>query len=886
MLITTISILIASQITIDWNNTPDQYWTGENWHANRLQDWQVKDNKIICTEINERLPMRTLHLLTADTDGSFSAEVRTGTIHSLEDPNPNAWSGFLIGSGNGEIDYRLTSLVHHIPAQDGGYIAGVDHLGVVFLRNNTIPVGGNLNPWSINTKISPKDLPLIEPTKSEGAGFDNRNRTNVRLSVQSTPVQSSPDLYEVTISAVDDVSRKTLSQKQYILGKENVDGGIALVSHHGPKGSKLGHWFDDFTFIGEGVTMHAERKLGPVISTLYTLHENKLKMTAQFPPLNGNPTATLQFLDNKEQVPINTTSWTATFSIHNWNTKQDVPFSVYLDGHPSEYKGVIQSEPHHNESMTIAALTCHKTYTGNLQWNHNGIWFPQQDIVSAIKSHDPDLLYFSGDQIYEGDLTPARQKNEDGYILDYLYKWMHWCWAFQEVTRNTPCITIPDDHDVYHGNLWGAGERDAQKVSGLTAQDSGGYLHGPRFVNAVHRTQTSHLPDPVDPALDSQGNTVYFTRLRYGGLDIAILGDRQFKESPAIAVPSGGVYNGWFKAKGFDPKTQTDCDAPLLGTRQEVFLEQWSTDWKDSDWTKFVFSQSPFVCLQTLPIGTYGGNQIGLTIYPEDEQAPNDTPTADADSNGWPQTARNRTLTMIKQANAIHVCGDQHLGSVVQYGIEKYRDGAYAFCTPAIANTWPRRWMPAGLPINGDHEDGFGNKVTVLAVSNPHQTGKTPAALHDRAPGWGLLQCNPNNKTVTINAWPRWAKPNAPDTDQYKGWPITIENAGKSITPVVGITPAKLQNLLERNTTLLIDVREIYEYENEHIPQALNYPLSTFKPKEIRKIAIDKDVVFHCASGHRSSLAAIKYFNGRHSIKHLDGGIIAWKQNGNKTVTQ
>jgi hypothetical protein len=32
---------------------------------------------------------------------------------------------------------------------------------------------------------------------------------------------------------------------------------------------------------------------------------------------------------------------------------------------------------------------------------------------------------------------------------------------------------------------------------------------------------------------------------------------------------------------------------------------------------------------------------------------------------------------------------------------------------------------------------------------------------------------------VIINAWPRWAEPNAPDTDQYPGWPITIENAGK-----------------------------------------------------------------------------------------------------------
>ena len=886
MLFTSFVILITSQVNIDWNDTPDQYWIGNDWHANRLQDWSVQDNKVICTETSERLPMRTLHLLTTDTNGIYTAEVRTGTIDSHQEPNPNAWSGFLIGAGSNKIDYRLTSLVHHVPAQDGGYIAGVDHFGHVFLRNNTIPVGGNTNPWSINIKISPSDLPLIEPTTTEGIGFTSNNRNNVRLLVTSTPTQSNPELFEVTITATDALSNKNLSKKQYVLDKKYVDGSIALVSHHGPKGSKLGHWFDDFTFTGDGVTTHSERTLGPVISTLYTLHENTLKMTAQFPPLSGKPNATLQLLNHKEQVPIDTTSWTATFKIPNVVANEDVPYTVILDGHPRKYNGIIQTEPTHDEPITIAALTCHKTYTGNLEWNHNGLWFPQKDIVEAVLVQNPDLLYFSGDQIYEGDLTPARQKNEDAYILDYLYKWMHWCWAFQDLTRNTPCITIPDDHDVYHGNLWGAGERDAQKVDGLTAQDSGGYKHGPRFINAVHRTQTNHLPDPVDPALDAQGNTVYFTRMRYGGVDIAILGDRQFKESPAIAVPEGGVYNGWFKAEGFNPKTQADCDAPLLGTRQEAFLDEWSTDWEDGDWMKFVFSQSPFACLQTLPEGTYGGNQFGLTIYPEGDLAPNDVPAADADSNGWPQTARDRALRMIKQANAVHVCGDQHLGSLMQYGIEEHGDGTYAFCTPAIANAWPRRWMPSGLPITGDHEDGFGNKVTVLAVSNPYQTGKTPVTLHDRAPGWGLLECDPVNKTVTINAWPRWAEPNAPDSDQYNGWPVTLKKIGKIMPAVLGIAPDELQQLLESNLIVLIDVREVNEFETELIPGALNFPLSTFTKEAIANIANGKEVVFHCQSGYRSSLAAKEFFNGEHSIKHLDGGILAWKKNGNKTITQ
>jgi rhodanese-related sulfurtransferase len=103
---------------------------------------------------------------------------------------------------------------------------------------------------------------------------------------------------------------------------------------------------------------------------------------------------------------------------------------------------------------------------------------------------------------------------------------------------------------------------------------------------------------------------------------------------------------------------------------------------------------------------------------------------------------------------------------------------------------------------------------------------------------------------------------------------------------VLGIAPDELQQLLESNLIVLIDVREVNEFETELIPGALNFPLSTFRKDAVANIANGKEVVFHCQSGYRSSLAAKEFFNGEHSIKHLDGGILAWKKNGNKTITQ
>ena len=66
-------------------------------------------------------------------------------------------------------------------------------------------------------------------------------------------------------------------------------------------------------------------------------------------------------------------------------------------------------EPTQRETFVVAAFTGNKHFTGGIQWNHNGVWFPHKQLVAAIQFHNPDLLFFSGDQIYEADLTGAQR---------------------------------------------------------------------------------------------------------------------------------------------------------------------------------------------------------------------------------------------------------------------------------------------------------------------------------------------------------------------------------------------------------------------------------------------------------------------------------------------
>jgi len=384
-----------------------------------------------------------------------------------------------------------------------------------------------------------------------------------------------------------------------------------------------------------------------------------------------------------------------------------------------------------------------------------------------VATHEPDMLFFAGDQIYESGLAGIERGPLDVAALDYLYHWYRFVWAFRDLARDIPTVMIPDDHDVYHGNVWGAGGIKAEGEH-TPFSDNGGYGMDAAWVNMVHRTQVSNLPDPVDPAPIEQDITVYHTAIEYGGISFGVVADRMFKSSPTIAVPAGEVVNGWPQAEGFNAATQADvAGAVLLGERQLSFLDDWAADWSGGTWMKVLLSQ-------TLSLDN-----------PEPDEYPEDYKIAtDMDSNGWPQTGRNRALRAMRRGFAFHVVGDQHLGSFVHYGVDAQNDSGYGFVVPSIANIWPRRWFPPqpganraeGAPrYTGEYLDGFGNLMNVLAVANPVRSGQEPAALYDRVPGYGIIRLRRDTREIVVEAWPRWIDPTVPDAQQYHGWPQTVQ---------------------------------------------------------------------------------------------------------------
>ena len=165
--------------------------------------------------------------------------------------------------------------------------------------------------------------------------------------------------------------------------------------------------------------------------------------------------------------------------------------------------------------------------------------FPNADIVRNVDYHDPDVLFFSGDQLYEDvagygiERLPVKTA-----ALDYLRKWYLLGWAFGDLMRDRVTVHMPDDHDVYQGNIWGGGGRHQP----LREHERGGYVMPPEWVNVVQRTQTSHLPDPYDSRPIEQGIGVYYSELNYGRVSFAIIEDRKFKSGPKGITPAWSFY--------------------------------------------------------------------------------------------------------------------------------------------------------------------------------------------------------------------------------------------------------------------------------------------------------------------------------------------------------
>ena len=83
------------------------------------------------------------------------------------------------------------------------------------------------------------------------------------------------------------------------------------------------------------------------------------------------------------------------------------------------------------------------------------------------------------------------------------------------------------------------------------------------------------------------------------------------------------------------------------------------------------------------------------------------------------------------------------------------------------------------------------------------------------------------------------------------------------------------------NKTLLVDVREFFEYKKSRLNDAVNIPSSANLEHSADTLNKESSLFLYCTSGFRSKRVD-KYFYDKGFLKlySLDGGITAWKKEG------
>lgn len=736
-------------------------WIGSEYMTNPLMNWKLNDGRIENTHggwVNE------VHSLTHQLktgDGKIMMSVRLGRLDISDESKEIAFAGFKVGA-IGHRNHYLSNILHDL--QNG------------FARELM------------------KDPPI-----AIGITSDGKLRIGSEFSDNKIGSADFEDLWlEVKINYADKEakillavknSKKKIASLEAIVKRSHLYGNIALASHglnppsnKNRENNEIDHprfWFSDWKVSGNKFMVNMDQTLGPILWSQYTLHKKTLKLMAFFVPMGEteNQNAELQVKSEsgwktvaKDQ--IETLSRSVLFRVENWNDQLDQDYRVIFEWNAVDgpsiatWEGTIRKDPIQKDTIVLAGLSC-----------SNSDLFPNRFLVDNLLKQDPDLVYFSGDQIYEanggyGVVKAVTKEDVPRASLNYLGKFWLSILGFRDLLKDRPTVMTPDDHDLYSNDLWGKGGIRMGEYRCF-----GGYQMHADWVNMVEYTQMGNRPDPYDPTPIAQGIKTYTTDLNVGGVSFALINDRKFKSAPGDVIDAmeplfavRGKRNipliDTINEEDFDTNSLNRSDLNLLGEMQLRFLSDWA---KNDATMKAVLHQSPFC-------------------------QPHHLMVADMDSNGWPQSGRGRALEVIREANAVMIAGDLHFATLVQQGIDDWDDAGWTFTLPSTSTNTHRAWRPKEEGKNrkpempeytGQFLDGWGNKITIWAATNPGEfttnddfegDGKlTLKYLRDSAQGYGIVRFDKSDGTVTFESWPVYGNfDNISGRKQHTGFPKTI----------------------------------------------------------------------------------------------------------------
>jgi UPF0176 protein len=153
----------------------------------------------------------------------------------------------------------------------------------------------------------------------------------------------------------------------------------------------------------------------------------------------------------------------------------------------------------------------------------------------------------------------------------------------------------------------------------------------------------------------------------------------------------------------------------------------------------------------------------------------------------------------------------------------------------------------------------FENFKTYLYSINGIESVRLNTAVNDNGKSFWVLRIKTREKIVA---------------DGIEDPNFSMENKGKYVSA------KQMHTLLEKEDTIVIDMRNHYEYEVGHFDKAIEIPSDTFREQlpmaaKMMKDNKDKNIIMYCTGGIRCEKAsAYMLHEGFKNVFHLEGGII------------
>jgi rhodanese-related sulfurtransferase len=97
------------------------------------------------------------------------------------------------------------------------------------------------------------------------------------------------------------------------------------------------------------------------------------------------------------------------------------------------------------------------------------------------------------------------------------------------------------------------------------------------------------------------------------------------------------------------------------------------------------------------------------------------------------------------------------------------------------------------------------------------------------------------------------------------------------------VSAARARELVEAGSAWLLDVRETYEWEAGHAPDAHHIPLYELQERQ-HELPEDAQILVICHSGGRSRMATDALNRADYPAANVAGGMDAWSRSGARVI--